>query len=243
MVRHGFVLITGFGPYPHVRINPTAGLAHAVARTCRARGFAARALVLETSYGRGLRDLTRAIEGDAHARNAPAAVLMLGLAPRSRFVRVELFARAGASPLHADARGCTPGGTERREPALRQSLPLRTSAGSLAALARLRRQGLAARMSASAGRYLCNAAYALALGRLGKPGGSMAAPVLFIHLPYPRTGPGRRRGARHAPALAPLRAALSAIAIDLAIAARNYHGAASSRQDVPFEDRRPRHVP
>ena len=93
------LLVTGFGPFPHVRVNPTAALARAVADRLARAGMDARALVLETSYSGGLPALRRHLD-----ETRPRAVLMLGLAARARFVRVELFARGRSSRLHADAR-------------------------------------------------------------------------------------------------------------------------------------------
>lgn len=240
MSPRGHILVTGFGPYPHVRINPTASLAQAIAAICRTRGIASRALVLETSYGKGLSDLARELDHDP-----PAAMLMLGLAPRSRFVRVETLARAGASWLHVDVAGHAPeasAGTERnrRNAACAPGLPLRTTAAAATALAQLRRQAIDARLSCSAGRYLCNTAYSAALRELGPRG----VPVLFIHIPYPRSGRGIAWRKIPRPAIEPLRAALSAIAIDLGVLARR-RVARLSRDAlvVPWRDTRSRHGP
>ena len=173
------ILVTGFGPFPHVRINPTAVLARLVARHLRRSGWSAQALVLETSYAGGLPAL-----GTALAQMRPKAVLMLGVAARSRSIRVELFGRGHASPLHPDASGGTPGRATRAA-----SLPLRTRAGPEAALSRLRQAGVHAQLSASAGRYLCDASYALALRTMAPT----TSPVLFIHVPWLRPRPGQRR--------------------------------------------------
>lgn len=48
------ILVTGFGPFPRVRVNPTTSLARAVAKRLQASGLAAEALILETSYAGGL---------------------------------------------------------------------------------------------------------------------------------------------------------------------------------------------
>lgn len=202
------ILVTGFGPFPHVRVNPTDRLARAVAERLRRSGLAARALVLETSYGGGLPALAGHL-----ATEAPKAVLMLGVAARARFVRVELFARGRSSLLHADARGGTP--TSMAAP---RGQPLRTTASASAALATLRRAGVRCRLSPSAGRYLCDASYALALRQLGR-----SVPVVFVHVPWLRPAPGCkpvgciepfRPGGRS------LEAALAAIGRGLAIAGR-----------------------
>jgi pyroglutamyl-peptidase len=198
------LLITGFGPFPHVRINPTAQLAVAIAAR-----LGAQVRVLETSYGKGLDDL-----GQALSTLNPAAVLMLGLAAKARHVRVECFARPGSSPLNVDATGHLPGKATAGAKAF-----LHSTASTGQALASLRRHGIRAHLSASAGRYLCNASYALALDHARHTG----IPVLFIHLPWLRPASGMRRtGSVHdfRPTTRQLTAALSEIAQGLASAAR-----------------------
>lgn len=203
------ILVTGFGPFPHVRINPTDRLARAVAERLRRSGLAARALVLETSYGGGLPALR-----DHLAAEPPKAVLMLGVAARARFVRVELFARGRASLLHADARGGRPGGGA----ATGHGLPLRATASAEAALAALRHAGIRCRLSPSAGRYLCDASYALALRQLGP-----SVPVVFVHVPWLRPAAGRKPAVSvkwFRPSRPSLEAALVAIGRRLAVAGR-----------------------
>ncbi|MGL4729414.1 MAG: hypothetical protein ACRCWO_11725, partial [Bosea sp. (in: a-proteobacteria)] len=108
-------------------------------------------------------------------RLKPRAVLMLGLAGKSRFIRIERFARLDASPTAPDAGGRVPAKIGS------STLPIASTAAVEPALAAMQRAGLRARMSASAGRYLCNASYARALQQLPRD-----VPVLFIHIPWPR---------------------------------------------------------
>lgn len=201
------ILVTGFGPFPHVRVNPTTLLARQVAGRLHA-SFKAEALVLETSYAGGLPTLRKRL-----SETRPKAVLMLGLAARARFIRVELFARGHSSRLHVDATGKVPGGNGAG------ALPARTTANPEAALTALRRQGLRARLSPSAGRYLCDASYAVSLATAGRAG----VPVLFVHVPWLRPGPGRNPKSRVAafrPATAALVAALVEIGAGMARAGR-----------------------
>lgn len=203
------VLVTGFGPFPHVRVNPTDRLALEITARLRRLGVAAEALILETSYAGGLPALR------AHlAEVKPRAVLMLGLAARSRFVRVELFARGRSSRLHADARGSAPAA-----PCSGGSLPRRTSASAGMALAALRRAGIRSRLSPSGGRYLCDAGYALALDACDRQ-----APVIFIHIPWPRPKPGTMCAGAVAgfrPGRERLAAALAGLGRSLSITGRN----------------------
>jgi pyroglutamyl-peptidase len=200
------LLITGFGPFPHVRINPTAQLAVAIAAR-----LGAQVRVLETSYGRGLDDLAHTLR-----TRKPAAVLMLGLAAKARHVRVECFARPGSSPLNVDATGRLP--DKATMPAGKSHI-LSSTASTGRALATLRRHGIRSHLSPSAGRYLCNASYALALDHASRTG----IPVLFIHVPWLRPAPGtRRKGTVQSfrPATGQLTGALTEIAKGLAISAR-----------------------
>ncbi|WP_332688897.1 pyroglutamyl-peptidase I family protein [Bosea sp. (in: a-proteobacteria)] len=203
------LLVTGFGPFPHVRVNPTEALARAVARRLTQAGIDARALVLETSYSGGLPALRRHLD-----QTRPRAVLMLGIAARARFVRVELFARGRSSRLHADARGATPA----EAPSPSRGLPLRSTASTSAALDLIRRRGIRARLSPSAGRYLCDACYAAALAS-----SAAGVPVIFIHVPWLRPSSGIKPTGQVAgfrPGPAQLAAALAALGRELASAGR-----------------------
>jgi pyroglutamyl-peptidase len=203
------VLVTGFGPFPGVRINPTGRLMELVSRRL-ARGFSgitAHGGRLTVRYALARAEL-EALLADAR----PEAVLLLGLASRSRMVRVERHARRLDSPLHPDA-----GGTGGAAHAPGSDLPLTSTAALGPALAAMQRAGIRARISPSAGRYLCNAVYAAALER------AAGRPVLFVHVPWLRHQPGTvpaRRVARWRPAEQALVAALTAIAVQMATDAR-----------------------
>ena len=177
--RRPRLLVTGFGPFPGMSRNPSAEIARRVAAAPRWRrlGVAAEALILPTTYAA----LADVLEPALAA--APDAVLMIGVAGRSRAVRIERQARNRASLLLPDAAGRRPQRLTLADgPAARR---LGTSPARLSAL--LRRHGVACRVSHDAGRYLCNAAYFRALAG--------PIPVLFVHIPKP---PPRRRRA-HAP--------------------------------------------
>ncbi|HYI88822.1 MAG TPA: peptidase C15 [Beijerinckiaceae bacterium] len=177
--RRPRLLVTGFGPFPGMSRNPSAEIARRVATASRWRrlGVAAEALILPTTYAA----LADVLEPALAA--APDAVLMIGVAGRSRAVRMERQARNRASLLLPDAAGRRPQRLTLADgPAARR---LGTSPERLSAL--LRRHGVACRVSHDAGRYLCNAAYFRALAG--------PVPVLFVHIPKPRA---RRRRA-HAP--------------------------------------------
>lgn len=176
------LLVTGFGPFPGVRLNPSATLAEAVARSPRWRllGVEARSLVLPTTYTALGTDLEPALDG-------PDAILMIGLAARATRVRIERRATSRSNPLHPDAAGRSATSRSRNAEAPARRSPL--AAPGIAAL--LGREGVRSRVSHDAGRYLCNAAYYRALGG--------PASVLFLHIPKPLDpGRPRRSGRRRA---------------------------------------------
>lgn len=173
----GHLLVTGFGPFPSMPRNPSARAARAVAASPRWRvlGIEVRLRILTTAYAAIPAELEPALA------EGPSAVLMIGVAGRSRRVRVERRATARRSTLFPDRAGETAGRPAARSP------PRWTAAATEAARLAFMRHGLPARLSRDAGRYLCNAAYFHALGS--------HAPVLFIHIPKPsdtrRPGPRR----------------------------------------------------
>lgn len=213
------ILVTGFGPFPHVRVNPTTTLAKAVARRLAASGLDAQALILETSYAGGLPTLRAEL-----AKRHPKAVLMLGLAARARFIRVELLARGRASLLHPDVSGKAPATGPMQAPAR----PALTTANPYAALSALTRHGLRSRFSPSAGRYLCDASYATALAATKGSG----IPVIFIHVPWLRPEAGVRPR-HHVEAFRPdrvrLAQALATFGTDLARSGRLNHARMTQR--------------
>jgi pyroglutamyl-peptidase len=175
------LLITGFGPFPGMPHNPSGDLAQAVARSGRWQrlGIEARSLVLPTAYSAIDTALKPALRS-----MAPDALLMIGVAGRARFVRVEACARDRVSPFLSDADGMLPLMPHTAdEDGVRWTLA-RTSV----ALAILERHGLQARLSIDAGRYLCNASYFASLAE--------TRPTLFIHVPRPGRGLDLRPGAR-----------------------------------------------
>lgn len=210
------LLVTGFGPYPRVRVNPTGVIARRLGASRRlARlGVEVTCAVLETSYaaaGAAVPPLLADVD--------PDACLHLGLAPRERQLRVETRGENRTRRLSTDVRGRRPA---RR--ALRPDAPASLAGTPRAAvlLARLRRAGLAARLSNDAGAYLCNAMYFWSLDEARRAGRARA--VVFVHLPWPAprsgTRPAGRRRAGAAIPLAALVRALEDVAVDLVVEAR-----------------------
>jgi pyroglutamyl-peptidase len=200
------LLVTGFGPFPGISKNPSEIVAGAIARSPRWRhlGIEVRTVPLSTTYAALARELLPAIQGFA-----PDALLMIGVAGRSREVRVETRGINRASILLPDAAKIRPERWVRPgEPRLRRS-----RAHPARQVATLRRRGWQARPSIDAGPYLCNASYFMAL--------DSPIPVLFVHIPRPgrarRRAPGARRSTGWHGTLAD---ALAEVALDLIRQAR-----------------------
>jgi pyroglutamyl-peptidase len=179
------ILITGFGPFPGAPFNPTetlvrqltrrpAGLGHAVASACRIGH------VFRTSYAAVDAELPRLI-----TRHRPEVVLLFGLAARTAHVRVETRAINSRSVLSADVDGFAPpkSSIDPAAPAWRAG-----RAPHQRLIAAAEGAGVAARLSHSAGRYLCNYAYWRALETAAATGSL----VQFVHVPLVREGPAPR---------------------------------------------------
>lgn len=163
------LLVTGFGPFPGAPRNPTEAVVDRLRRRADLGGrVTVIGIVLETTWAAIEAFPTLLQDVD------PDAVLMLGLARRTRVVRVERTAHARCAPaVDADGRRGTPS-------SLSGPAPLRTTAPALSILAAIRAQGLPAEISDDAGAYLCNALYRTALEVAG------GRPTAFLHLPPTR---------------------------------------------------------
>src|SRR3954447_6636659 len=94
------ILLTGFGPFPGAPYNPTQPL---VARLSRLRrpAFADVELsshIFSVTYRGGDRELPQLLP-----RHRPHALLMFGLASRTRHLRIETRARNAVTMLWPDA--------------------------------------------------------------------------------------------------------------------------------------------
>jgi len=143
------ILVTGFGPFPGAPANPTGPLVRALARKRRPAkdGVTIKAHVFQTRYRTVDRALPRLLK-----TYKPDALIMFGLATRSRAIRVETLARNRISH-HPDAGGFTRGPSRIDEAGPRTRAARAPNAALLRALVR---SGLPARLSRNAGDYLCN---------------------------------------------------------------------------------------
>lgn len=176
------LLITAFGPFPGVPENPSEALARRLAshRAWRFLGVTPVVHVFPTEYGTVFEQIPAVL---AHVR--PDAVLMLGVAARRRHLSIERRAANRASILHPGADGARPL-TLALEPGGQAFRKARAPVATIAVAAG--RAGFPAKLSRSAGTYLCNASYFRMLGLLPAD-----RPCLFLHIPKTRTHALRSR--------------------------------------------------
>ncbi len=187
------VLVTGFGPFPGVPVNPSEAI---VARLGAAASTRLTRRALATTWA-GLPALDGLLAGVRVA-------VHVGVAPRSHRLRIETTA-VDARDLAADAAGRLPDGAATQSGAVHRS---RAVAAPLVAAAR--RCGVPAAASGDAGRYLCNALYGRSLAAARRAARPHLA--VFVHVPPPAPQRGRR--------LADLTAAVEAVIAALVVQTR-----------------------
>jgi pyroglutamyl-peptidase len=185
--RKRTVLVTGFGPFPGAPFNPSGSLALKLAGRRRPAFADVRLLahVFPTSYCAVDHALPQLI-----AEHHPDAILMFGLATRSRHVRIETQAHNTLSSF-PDASGHAARASA-IAPTKRSSLPIRAPRSALLHAARQGR--IPARLSRDAGRYLCNYLYWRGLEAAGHPDGPRI--IVFVHIPNVRRKAARKGGKR-----------------------------------------------
>ncbi len=197
------ILVTGFEPFGGEAVNASWEAARKL-DGWRLGEFAAVARLLPCAYDASVKELVRAIE-----TLKPEAVLMTGQAAQRAVVCVERFARNLDDAAAPDNLGhlrkavaIAEGAPERLEAAA----PVKAIAGAI------REAGIPARVSRSAGGFVCNHLYFGALQYLRDTG--RATPAVFVHLPAtpgqtPPASSARRLGS--ADAAKALRAAAAAM--------------------------------
>ena len=184
------ILITGFGPFPGARFNPTPALVARLA-TLRRPAFtdATRiAHVFPVSYGAVDRELPQLL-----ARYRPDALLMFGLAGRTDHVRIETRARNAVTTTFPDADRKVARNGSIVDGADAMLFGPHTERLLRAALA----TGIDARPSRDAGSYLCNylswrAIEATRNAQVNAQGPRLAA---FVHVPPLPREPAMRKNA------------------------------------------------
>ena len=168
------ILITSFGPFPGAPFNPTGPLVARLARLRRPALAGVRIVthIFPTSYAAVDRELPALL-----GKYRPDALLMFGLASRTRHLRVETRAR------NALSRSPDVGGVAARAfviaPGRARSLMLPVPAREL--LAAARGAHVPAALSREAGNYLCNYLCWRSAETARKDNGPRLA--AFIHVP------------------------------------------------------------
>jgi pyroglutamyl-peptidase len=166
------ILVTGFEPFGGEAVNASWEAARKL-DGWRLGEFAAVARLLPCAYDASVKELIRAIE-----TLKPEMILMTGQAAQRAVVCVERFARNLDDAAAPDNLGhlrkavaIAEGAPERLEAAA----PVKAIAGAI------REAGIPARVSRSAGGFVCNHLYFGALQYLRDTG--RATPAVFVHLP------------------------------------------------------------
>lgn len=168
------IVITGFGPYGRTAVNPSWLAAQAVAAAGPVAGMPVQAVELPVEYDR--------LEGEIQAlltRHKPRAVVSLGLWPGEACVRLEKTAanlldfeipdNAGALVQNRAVAEGDVGGFITRAPVKEMCRQLLDD-------------GIPARVSYSAGSYLCNAVSYITSKAIRDLG--LDTVFLFVHVPY-----------------------------------------------------------
>jgi pyroglutamyl-peptidase len=143
------ILITGFGPFPGAPFNPTMALVARLARLRRPAlgGVELTRHIFPVTYQAVDRELPQLLR-----RHRPDALLMFGLASRTRYVRIETRARNAVTMLWPDADH-----TRVRKGSIAPDVGAMMFGPHTAKLLRAAlATGVNARASRDAGSYLCN---------------------------------------------------------------------------------------
>jgi pyroglutamyl-peptidase len=179
------ILVTGFGPFPGAPYNPTMPLVKRLTQL-RRPAFSDVELIshiFHVTYTTVDRELPELV-----AQHRPQALLMFGLADRTRHVRIETRARNAVTTRFPDAdrnrarKGSIVDGADAAMFGPHTAKLLRAAVST----------GIDARASRDAGSYLCNYLSWRAIEATCDDGPRLAA---FVHIPLLARDTSQRRGA------------------------------------------------
>jgi pyroglutamyl-peptidase len=171
--REPLVFVSGFGPFERVGVNPSGEIALALAASPPA-GTSVRSVVLPVSFARAPEVWDAAFAELVGQGRRPDLFLALGVAKRPGF-RLE---RCASPELKLVPRADMDGRSAREF--TREGPRLETGLDLARLLEALRRRGVEdARVSRTAGGYVCERTYHHVLTRAGEHG----LPGLFVHVP------------------------------------------------------------
>lgn len=166
------VLLTGFGPFKNVAENPSELVARAIGEMELDR-YDVRVVVLPVEFAAS-RQLIASVVRDKDWR--PDIVLCMGVASSREWISVERIAVNIMDSAMGDNAGYCPDEmpvVQGAPLARRATLPVKSIANALTA------HGLPAKVSNTAGTYVCNTVMYMALNVCSR----MKIPCGFIHLP------------------------------------------------------------
>ena len=182
------ILVTGFGPFPGAPYNPTMPLVKRLTQLRRPALGDVELIghIFHVTYTTVDRELPQLI-----AQHRPQALLMFGLADRTRHVRIETRARNAVTTRFPDAdrhrarKGSIVSGADAAMFGPHTAKLLRAAVST----------GIDARASRDAGSYLCNYLSWRAIEATCDHGPRLAA---FVHIPLlARDGGSQRKNASH----------------------------------------------
>jgi pyroglutamyl-peptidase len=162
------LLLTGFGAFPGVVVNPTERIATAL-QGWRTPGWHVQVAVLPVAWQRARADVAALV-----AARDPALIVHLGVAGEAQTLRLEARAVNVLQFRVPDVDGLQP-----QDGAVVPDAPAEhaTDLDVDALVAQLLQQGVAVERSTDAGLYVCNATYFSSLHAFG------GHRVLFVHVP------------------------------------------------------------
>lgn len=170
------MLLTGFEPFGGCAVNPSQRVAAALDGVVVA-GRRIRSLTLPCRFGEAFAVLQQALRRENYG-----LVICLGLAEKRRAITPESLARNRVDARIPDNAGRQP----RRQPVRRDGpATLRSGLPVAEIAAALRAAGLPARVSRSAGRFVCNELFYRLMDSRAVRSGVRAG---FIHVPLMRSG-------------------------------------------------------
>lgn len=164
------VLLTGFGPFPGVAVNPSGWLAETVASGAQPDACTLYRAVLPTEW-----EAVASRAAYFHRAIRPRLMIHFGVQPSANEILLECRAHNEIEP-RADARGAHPEHSAVL-PDCGESLETCLPVDAFAA--RLQEERIPASVSHSCGRYLCNNLYFRSLFWAEQNG----ADALFVHVP------------------------------------------------------------
>lgn len=172
------LVVTGFRPFPGVRVNPSALLVESLERDdpwSADPELQLRTRLLDTVYA-GMRDQLGRLLSIHETESAPAALILTGYSSLATGLKIETRATSLCSPNHADASGFTP--PSRRDPV---QAATNDAVDFVEMVADLRKAEIPAHLSQDAGEYVCNNAYWHALDLIGTY--RLPTRAVFLHVP------------------------------------------------------------